>query len=66
MAAELKDFRGKITDMTWCYLEAESRATGRDHSEIVRELLHEWAEQRHNVTIVAQKLMSREGSGGQK
>jgi len=36
MAAELKDFRGRITVETDCVLEAESRASGRERQEIVR------------------------------
>jgi hypothetical protein len=64
MAIELRDFRGKITELAWCYLEAEHRATGRDQSEIVREILHEWAEQRHRTSIEARKLMDAEGTSG--
>jgi len=30
MSADLKDFRGKITGLAWCYLEAEHRAGGQD------------------------------------
>ena len=43
MAADLRDFRGKITVETDVWLEAESRLTGRDKQEIVRVLLHERA-----------------------
>lgn len=64
MSAELRDFRAKITDLAWCYLEAEHRATGRDQSEIAREILHEWAEERHRASIEARKLMGAEGTSG--
>lgn len=64
MAAELKDFRGKLTGLTWCYLEAEHRATGADQSEIVREILHAWAERKHTAAIEAQKLLQAEGIAG--
>lgn len=64
MSADLRDFRGKITDLTWCYLEAEHRTSGRDQSEIVREILHEWAELKHRAAIEAQKLMAVEGTSG--
>jgi hypothetical protein len=64
MAADLKDFRGKITELAWCYLEAEHRASGRDQSDIARGILHEWAEQRHRVSIEARKLMDAEGTSG--
>jgi len=38
MAADLKDFRGKITVETYCVLEAEHRVTGDDQSAIVRAI----------------------------
>ena len=64
MSADLKDFRGKITTLTWCYLEAEHRASGEDQSEIVRGILHEWAERKHRAAIQAQRLLEAEGIGG--
>lgn len=66
MSADLKDFRGKITPLAWCYLEAEHRATGEDQSEIVRKILHAWAEIKHNSAIEAQKLLSSEGITGKR
>ena len=64
MSAELKDFRGKITPLAWCYVEAEHRATGLDQSEIVRDILHRWAEVKHGAAIEAQKLLEAEGISG--
>jgi hypothetical protein len=64
LSADLKDFRGKITALAWCYLEAEHRATGEDQSEIVREILHSWAERKHDAAIEARKLMEAEGIAG--
>ena len=64
MSADLKDFRGKITPLAWCYLEAEHRATGEDQSEIVREILHAWAERKHDAAIEARKLLEAEGIAG--
>jgi hypothetical protein len=64
MAADLKDFRGKITPLTWCYLEAEHRAMNVDQSEIVREILHAWAERKHAARIEAEKLLTAEGIPG--
>lgn len=66
MSLDLKDFRGKITSLTWCYLEAESRATKRDQQEIVRDILHDWAERRHKAGIEADKLLRAEGIAGSK
>lgn len=64
MSLDLKDFRGKITSLTWCWLEAEHRATGNDQSEIVRQILHEWAERKHRAAIEAQRLLQAEGTSG--
>ena len=40
MTTELIDFRGKLTPLTDKFLDIESKVTGKDRSEIVRELLH--------------------------
>lgn len=39
MSEELKDLRTKVTRRTNAVLEALNRATGRDKSEIAREIL---------------------------
>lgn len=59
----LKDFRGKITAETWCVIEAEHRATGQDHSAIVREILHAWALRKIDIARVASRLLEAEGIG---
>lgn len=64
MAADLKDLRAKITARTWCFLESESRATGKDLSELVREILSEWASVRLHAHIEAAKLLAAEGEPG--
>lgn len=65
MSADLKDFRGKLTALTWCYVEAEHRATKEDHAEIVRKILHAWAERKHRAHIEAAKLLEAEGLVGE-
>lgn len=40
--AELRDVRAKITAESDQMLDAISRASGRDKSELIREVLHEW------------------------
>jgi len=64
MSAELKDFRGKLDPLSWCWLEAEHRVTGKDQSEIVRDMVHAWALERANAAIEARKLMEAEGIAG--
>lgn len=64
MSAELKDVRWKITALAWCYIEAEHRATGKDQSEIGREVMQEWAERKHRAAIEAQRLLAAEGIVG--
>jgi hypothetical protein len=64
MAADLKDLRAKITARTWCFLESESRATGKELSELVREILSEWAAVRLHAHIEAGKLLAAEGEPG--
>lgn len=55
MSEALKDFRGKVTPETDAVLEALNRATGRDKSEIAREVLHSWATEQ----LEAARLMVR-------
>jgi len=64
MSAELKDFRGKITAETDCVLEAQSRVTGVDRSEIVRNLLHKWALERIEESRLLHHQMMAQGLGG--
>jgi len=64
MSAELKDLRAKISARTWCFLESESRATGKDIAELVREILGDWAAIRLVAHIEASKLLHAEGELG--
>lgn len=64
MAAPLKDFRGKITAEADCVLEAMNRTSGKDRSEIVRDILHAWALTKLDEHIVLQKLLRAEGLAG--
>ena len=64
MSAPLKDFRGKITTETDCVLEAINRVSGRDKSEIVRDILHEWALDKLDEHNVLARLLKAEGVAG--
>ena len=61
MSEELRDLRVKITTLTACYLEAESRLSGTDKCALVRQILEEWARRRHGVQMEARRLMQAEG-----
>lgn len=64
MSIPLVDFRGKITHRTDAVLEALHQATGRDRSEIVREVLADWAAAKiHEASLIDQRLR-REGLPG--
>lgn len=64
MAEPLRDLRAKVDTHTWIWLEAESQATGRDISEIVRGVLQSWADKKFHAANVAQRLMAGEGMKG--
>jgi len=64
MSAELKDFRGKITAETDAALEAINRVSGRDKSEIVRDILHKWASEQIHVATVLDRMLQAEGLRG--
>lgn len=63
LSAELKDFRGKVTPETDAVLEALNRATGRDKSEIAREVLHGWASEQLEAARLMVRFTSGEGRG---
>lgn len=64
MSLELKDFRGKISIEADAMLEAMNRCTGRDKSEIVRDILHSWAMEQIGVARLADGILRREGVPG--
>ena len=64
MAAELRDFRGKITAEIDIALEAESRVSGRDRADIAREVLHAWALKKLHEASVLNALALAQGIAG--
>lgn len=64
MAAELRDFRGKITDETYLALQADSRAFERDMADIAREVLHEWAIKKLHAAKILYTLAREQGFTG--
>jgi hypothetical protein len=65
MSRDLRDFRGKITPITDAWLEAESRLTGRDKTDIVREVLDAHATRRLREATVLVALARAEGLCGE-
>jgi hypothetical protein len=59
MSLELHDLRVKITPRTHCALEARARRSGRERTEIVREILDEWAGGNvHEATVLHRQLLA--------
>lgn len=61
MSAELRDLRVRVTVETDCVLDAHHRVSGRDKSEIVREILHDWAAREIDQANVLQLRLRAEG-----
>ena len=59
----LVDIRAKVSLRAHYALISEERATGKSHSEIVREVLEAWAAQRALAANVLTNLMRVEGIG---
>lgn len=64
MTTELRDLRAKVTVETDAVLDSQAKSSGKDRSEIVREVLHAWALDRiHEGTLLNARLKA-EGLGG--
>jgi hypothetical protein len=61
--ADLRDLRAKVTVEADAALDAEARTTGRDRSEIVRDVLHQWAMSRIDMATVLLRRLESEGLG---
>jgi len=64
MSLPLIDFRGKITPSTDAVLEALHQSSGRDRSEIARDVLNEWALQKIHEASLIDKRLRVEGFAG--
>lgn len=61
MSLPLRDLRAKISVEADIALEAIHRATGKEKSEIARDVLHGWALQQLDAASVMAKLAVVEG-----
>ena len=59
--ADLVDVRCKLTEDTNQVLEALARARNLDKSELIRLVLHEWAEKQIHESTLIMRLTRREG-----
>lgn len=64
MAIELRDLRTKVSVTCDALLEGRSRSEGRDKADIVREILHQWADRQLDMLNVADRLVRVEGIEG--
>ena len=61
MSLPLIDLRAKISVESDAVLEAIQRATGKDKSEVVRDVLHKWAISEIHASNVLHTILIREG-----
>lgn len=64
MSAELVDLRAKVTMQTHLALLAYSRTHGLDQSEVVRDILGDWACKQVHAAKVLLRSLEREGIAG--
>ena len=62
--AALQDVRTKVSEEAHCALRARCRVTGKDISELCREIIEAWAEAEiRNATLLRAYLNSEGGQG---
>lgn len=61
MTVELRDLRAKITVESDAVLDAVSRVTGKDRSELVRDIVHRWALDQVSISTLLLDRLHAEG-----
>lgn len=61
MAIPLKDFRMGITEQIDAALDAQAAAFGKDKAQVAREVLGEWARQKHREHMMYGKRLRANG-----
>ncbi len=61
MSLPLTDFRCKVTPEVDAVLEAVHRSTGKDKSEIARDVLHKWAVVEIGALMILLEEMTSKG-----
>lgn len=61
MSLPLTDFRGKITTETDALLDVLCRTSGRDKSEIARDVLHKWAVTEIHAAMLLHSTLEAKG-----
>ena len=64
MCSELIDVRTKVTRETDAWLESFSRASGKDRSEILRDVLHQIAIEKISEISIAHDVLKAKGLVG--
>lgn len=65
MSLPLIDLRARITNRTDAVLEARHKSSGKDKSELAREVLDAWAESEIHASNILQSTLKREGIVGE-
>lgn len=62
--SQLTDLRTKVTDRTARVMAAINHATGKERSQIAREVLDKWAAHQVHVAIIIDRMTRDEGAAG--
>lgn len=62
--SDLTDLRTKITSRTAQVMAAINHASGRERSQIAREVLDKWAAQQIHASMIIQRMTRGKGTDG--